>query len=119
MTSESSMEITSYLLLTVAPNVTRSVWGFAFHFKPEKVYQAFLYFYEISVRLSCTVDALIYIFIHPKIKQLIAKLICCSQNAQPQMEIPSGVQRARVRRHEEIELLELKTMNRTMAKLKV
>ena len=110
--SMSILIITSYLLFTIVPNVTDSVWVIAFNSQPQRTFKKFNHFYRISLRFSCTIDALIYIFLHPKIKELVAKRICCSQNERLQMKLSPGVRRARdKRRHEEMELVLMDEQN--------
>ena len=93
--SVSILIISSYLLFTVGPNITGAVWLTAFPGVLGRPYQFFRLFYYISIRFSCTIDAQIYIFLHPKIKELIRNIFCPKKKSESPIKLPSAVRRAR------------------------
>ena len=71
--------ISSYLIFTVIPTIIVIVWWWTSPNYAVEAFRIFVMCTKISVRLSCTVQAFIYLFIKPQVRTLFFRKVCCTR----------------------------------------
>ena len=65
--------VTTYVLLTVLPSLTRA----GLYMAEVKFPYAITFWYLISIRISYTVDGVLYVLMQKKVKRWLSRKLCC------------------------------------------